>query len=455
MFIIQYILAIVIVFYLLIVGYIKLTYKFWAYQPVFHVYHLYWWLFPCGIIDYELPKKNKFINPFQIQHFQYPDSYNDKNNHKSNHKNNELVPWDQMTSFIKQHYLQNKNHELFYNPSLKEIQTYFKGHSYPSIVSLYYEKEGLIEYKNEKKDLIERNNIIGCITSRPLYVTFPNESSGNNKHHRELTVYYVDFLCVHKQKRKQGIASELIQTHEYYQRRVNHRRNSNNNIHVSLFKREGKLTGIVPLVVFSSMGYKTENLSLDKFRTMEGFYSILRVQKSSVRLFYSFLKENKERFACIITPHLSNLVFLLEQNILTIYLLMIDDFVLSAYIFRNEHTKEKKRDCISCIGSLMSKHEYINETLFGFGCLHCFQLLKREISSSKREMASKNNPKNGNNDDESMILYIEHIGDNIFLNNYIQCIHSRQKYDNQIPMAYFFYNYAKRPFLEKEVFILC
>lgn len=41
----------------------------------------------------------------------------------------------------------------------------------------------------------------------------------------------------------------------------------------------------------------------------------------------------------------------------------------------------------------MSKHEYINETLFGFGCLHCFQLLKREISSSKREMASKNNPK--------------------------------------------------------------
>lgn len=54
-----------------------------------------------------------------------------------------------------------------------------------------------------------------------------------------------------------------------------------------------------------------------------------------------------------------------------------------------------------------------------------------------------------------MILYIEHIGDNIFLNNYIQRIHSRQKYDNQIPMAYFFYNYAKRPFLDKEVFILC
>ena len=437
MFIIQYILAIVIVFYLLIVGYIKLTYKFWAYQPVFHVYHLYWWLFPCGIIDYELPKKNKFINPFQIQHFQYPDSYNDKSN--------ELVPWDQMTSFIKQHYLQNKRHELFYNPSLKEIQTYFKGHSYPTIVSLYYEKEGLIEYKNEKNELIERNNIIGCITSRPLYVTFPNESSGNNKHHRELTVYYVDFLCVHKQKRKQGIASELIQTHEYYQRRVGHHRNSNNNLHVSLFKREGQLTGIVPLVVFSSMGYMTEHISLDRFQKIEDYYSILRLQKSSLQLFFSFIKKNKERFGCIITPHLSNLMFLLEQNILTIYMLMLNDSVLSVYIFRNEHTTEKKRDCISCIGSLSSRNQ--SKELFGFGFLHCFNLLKREISSKKRE----NDKVNHNH----TILYIENIGDNLFLNNYVKQFHITKHHDSQIPMAYFFYNYAKRPFLEKEVFILC
>ena len=445
MFIIQYILAIVIVFYLLIVAYIKLTYKFWAYQPVFHVYHLYWWLFPCGIIDYELPKKNKFINPFQIQHFQYPDSYNDKSNDKST----ELVPWDQMTSFIKQHYLQNKRHELFYNPSLKEIQTYFKGHSYPTIVSLYYEKEGLIEYKNEKNELIERNNIIGCITSRPLYVTFPNESSENNKHHRELTVYYVDFLCVHKQKRKQGIASELIQTHEYYQRRVGHHRDSNNNLHVSLFKREGQLTGIVPLVVFSSMGYMTEHISLDRFQKIEDYYSILRLQKSSLQLFFSFIKKNKERFGCIITPHLSNLMFLLEQNILTIYMLMLNDSVLSVYIFRNEHTMEKKRDCISCIGSLSSRNQ--SNELFGFGFLHCFNLLKREISSKKRENDKKNDKKNHNH----TILYIENIGDNLFLNNYVKEFHITKHHDCQIPMAYFFYNYAKRPFLEKEVFILC
>ena len=30
--------------------YVKITYKFWAYQPVFHYYNLFYWIYPKGII---------------------------------------------------------------------------------------------------------------------------------------------------------------------------------------------------------------------------------------------------------------------------------------------------------------------------------------------------------------------------------------------------------------------
>ena len=48
------------------------------------------------------------------------------------------------------------------------------------------------------------------MTSRMLNVSIDNN---------EFTTYYVDYLCVHKDNRKQGIAQQIIQTHDYYQRK--------------------------------------------------------------------------------------------------------------------------------------------------------------------------------------------------------------------------------------------
>ena len=41
---------------------IKLYFQFWSRQPVFHIYNIYYWLFYQGIIQKELPGKNKFYN---------------------------------------------------------------------------------------------------------------------------------------------------------------------------------------------------------------------------------------------------------------------------------------------------------------------------------------------------------------------------------------------------------
>ena len=43
-------------------GYIRVKFGFWALQPVFHVYNLTYLIWPPGIINHDLPEKNKYTN---------------------------------------------------------------------------------------------------------------------------------------------------------------------------------------------------------------------------------------------------------------------------------------------------------------------------------------------------------------------------------------------------------
>ena len=62
-----YIIIIITAVILFIMLYIKIKYKFWAEQPVFHVYNINYMLFPPGIIDENLPTKNKYTNFTNIE----------------------------------------------------------------------------------------------------------------------------------------------------------------------------------------------------------------------------------------------------------------------------------------------------------------------------------------------------------------------------------------------------
>ena len=52
------IIAIIVLFF----GYVRIKYKFWAIQPVFHYYDIYYWFNDIGVIDTESPLKNKYNN---------------------------------------------------------------------------------------------------------------------------------------------------------------------------------------------------------------------------------------------------------------------------------------------------------------------------------------------------------------------------------------------------------
>ena len=66
---ILYIIAFFILLIILFFIYIRLKYKFWALQPVFHFYDIYYWFINVGIIRQELPDKNKYVNLKQIKVF--------------------------------------------------------------------------------------------------------------------------------------------------------------------------------------------------------------------------------------------------------------------------------------------------------------------------------------------------------------------------------------------------
>jgi hypothetical protein len=54
---IPYIILIVVLIFILVIAYIKMRFRFWTLQPVFHVYDFHYYLFPPGIINPDLPEK--------------------------------------------------------------------------------------------------------------------------------------------------------------------------------------------------------------------------------------------------------------------------------------------------------------------------------------------------------------------------------------------------------------
>ena len=209
LYLLGFIIAIIVTFFL----YIRLKYKFWALQPVFHFYDVYYWFINVGVIRKELPEKNKYVNLKKISTKEFEEI--------------DEVTKKQIVTLIRLNYL--RNGENVFNPKKENIDAYFIGHNAKSFWSYFSEKEMLIDNKTGK--IIEENKIIGVMTSRPLHVKINSSSIKDSS----FDVYYVDYLCVNKDWRKKNIAPQLIQTHEYNQSY------NNKKICVSLFKREEEL----------------------------------------------------------------------------------------------------------------------------------------------------------------------------------------------------------------------
>ncbi len=401
---ISYIFIILFIILFIIYARFKIKYGFWIMQPVFHIYDWWYMIYPPGIIVHELPERNKYTNFKNIQTFLFKD-LSDFQLQRFGH-------------FINFNYLKNKDN--IFTPDLKNnIIPYFYGHNDMSFVSFY--KENIYVTDLKKGTNIQDSQLIGVITTRPIHIYINNKDKDSF-----FDAYYVDYLCVDKLHRKQGIAPQIIQTHHYNQRHLNKK------IVVSLFKREEELTGIVPLCVFSTYGFSMKKWN--KPYHLPANYKLLEINQLNFHFLYDFIKNNYYQFDIIINTEISNIIELINTKNLFIYILMKEDKIKCAYFYRKTCVfYDKDLEIINCFASInnFDKTDNNGNKIF----IHGFKI-------SFWKTAEKNN---------FGFAAIENISHN---NLIIQNLCIKNKPLVISPTAYFFYNFAYYSFKPNKVLII-
>lgn len=396
---------IILVIFILAKVYIKVKFGFWAYQPVFHYYNLFYWICSQGIINKELPETNKFCNFYNVQTTDFEER--DENTLK------------EIIEFLRTHYYNNKYGK--YLPTLEAVSSYFIGNNGKTFISTYYKSSVILATPEGDTPLsfIPSKDLLGVMTSRPLNMTLKNDT---------LKVYYVDYLCVHHDHRKEGIAPEIIQTHEYTQG------HKNKKSQISLFKREGVLTGIVPLTVYQTYQFSISHIA--KQILPHDSMKLIEINKLNIRLLVMFIHSQKEHFDCLITPDITNLINLVNNDTYKIYAIIENDKLLACYFFKDSHMyyddEEKTKfnvKSIDCFASITNCHH--NEIFI------------KGFSIALRKYAKKTKAK---------LITIENISDNNIIVNNMFLLNIIPKIVS--PTAYFLYNYAKKPILPEKTFLL-
>ena len=382
---------------LLVYGYIRLKFGFWALQPVFHIYDIGYMINAPGIINQDLPQKNKYTNFKNIETILFSDV--------------SQIQTQRFANLIKCHYLQNNDNVFI--PKLENIVPYLKGHNDKTFISFYNEDTHRIDLN--KGNTIEDSKVVGVMTTRPVHIAIHNGSKD-----AKLDAYYVDYLSVDTFHRKKGIAPQLIQTHHYNQR------HSNKNIVVSLFKREDELTGIVPLTIYSTYGFQVTTWT--KPVELSAEYNLIEINSQNLHFLTNFIREKESVFDISICVEVTNIIELINTKNIFIYAILCEENIIGAYFFRKTCIQvEKGMEVLTCFASIsncdnnifiqgfkISFWKIANENFFGFSAI---------------ENISHNN----------III------DNIILKTTPSIIS---------PTAYFFYNFAYPTFQSNKVLVI-
>ena len=413
--IIQSIFALIVLLLIVFFLYIRIKFRFWALQPVFHFYDIYYWINNIGIIQEELPSKNRYTNFKNIKTISY-----------------DILSEQNIKDFVwivQLNYL--RNNENKFAPNQNNVVPYFKGHNHKSFWSFYTESTLLLDSKTNTT--ISNDKLIAVITGRPLHVTFYKNNGKNKK--GELDVYYIDYLCVDKLHRKKNIAPQLIQTHEYNQSHLNRK------ICVSLFKREEELTGIIPLTVYKTYCFNMRNWN--KPLDLSANIQLLNGDKQNIYYMYNFINElTKEgKWDLTVLPAISNLMELVTSSNLFIKMLVYNGDIVATYIFKKTCTFiEKDKEIISCIASffksILKKEEFIQ----GFK-VALWSIIEQKEKEKKKEKESN----------KFGYLVVEDISDNNYI---IENIKIKTHPVAVSPTAYFFYNFAYNPFKSNKILLI-
>lgn len=352
----QYIILVLVLTILSAIAYIRIKMKFWHLQPVFHFYKLSYWLSPPGLILASLPQGNKFLNIVNITTVPILDD--DDNKH--------LIQIDRACELIKKYFVTDTR--VTYKPSKSDIMAYLKHSNEPGYMSIYLKPKMLFTSRGANPttpdttpdttpnttltssiNTIDFNEVAAVSTARPLNVHCHVRSGAN------FMTYYVDNLCVLPDYREQGLAPQMIQTQCYNLRHLNKK------IHTCLFKREGKLTAIVPIVAFHTAAY---NMATLPFTPLHASITCTDLAVKQMNMFTEFVKAERVRFDWAIMPDISNIAGLIKAGCISIHLLMQSGQVLAAYVFRLPKLAYKEIEAIELITVIKGTSCPVENTLF-------------------------------------------------------------------------------------------
>jgi hypothetical protein len=334
---------------------------------------------------------------------------------------------------LKNEYYHTKN--AVYNPTIHSVIPYLSNNYYNSFISLavtpVYNYVG--KSTSDTNHIIKYNDIIGCIMSKAVCINIPNN---------EFYSYYVDFFCIKREYRKLGYSEIMIQSHEYSNRM------KTKDIQVHLFKREGDITGIVPVVKYDTYLYNL-NCYLDLTISSAFPYNIkniyhsqsptlLQITKLNIQLIYDYLGEikNNHMFQFITTVHISNLKELIETKNIFCFVLMYNQKIYASYFLKNtfmeidiDGNNSKRHSSISCFASIKDNdYDKVIDLSFCQTFYQVIQVIQREGGNFSH-------------------LFIENVSHNYLLvKDY--------DYISKTKTAYFLYNYILQPLKQKNVFII-
>jgi ribosomal protein S18 acetylase RimI-like enzyme len=313
-----------IALYIILTAYIRVKMHFWHTQPVFHIHNVKYWLNPPGTINLEPPPLNKFVNL--------------KNNTMLNVEDisigdisqNSITSIKSICQFIGDYYVTHES--ATYKPSESDILAYLQCSNQPAFFNIY--KEDPLPFMGEPK-------MIGVISARLLNVTLKKKKKA-----LVFPVYYIDNLCVNPGYRKKGIAPEMIQTLYYRISRANPK------VNAYLFKREGQLNAIVPLVAYDTHVFDLSNFQTDTLLTAA--MPVIEIGPNQLNLFIAFIKEQTPRFDCVVLPDVSSALNLLKLGKIKIYGILLQGELIAVYIFRLLELYYGAKKAVECITILAS-----------------------------------------------------------------------------------------------------
>lgn len=402
------------IYYLILILVFKIKSKFWYIQPCYHFYDLHYIFYNNQVIQSELPKINSFVSFEKVVTYSPDDIQKETFNY--------------IIELLKKEYYHTKN--AIYNPTIQSVIPYLSKNYYNSYISLAV----MPTYTPDKLNtnhIIKYNDIIGCIMSKSVLITTP---------HEEFYSYYVDFFCIKKEFRKLGYSEIMIQSHEYMNRI------KTKDIQVHLFKREGDITGIVPVVKYNTYLYDI-NIYFHTITPSTFFYNVknifhiqtpilLQITKSNIQIIYDHLTviKNNNLFQFITGIHISNFIELIETKNIYCFVLMYKQKIYASYFLKNTFMEIDNdgvtNHCLSCIASIKSElYDNVIQYSFSQTFYQVIKLIQRENKFS--------------------YLFIENLS-----HNYLLIKEKENDYISKTKTAYFLYNYILQPLKQKDVFII-